>query len=356
MVCVNVSNHLHPNHPLITPPNQQNSPAGPEFRTFGSRPARRAAGFGFEPAPWLWLVLLCACWLWASPLLADTGIVVLQSHDSLPYQQAVQGFQSSLSLTQSDAVYHRYIVDNPGDTQTVANILQAYPAKLLLTLGTPATRAALALENRPPLVAALMLDMEEVRQSAGTTGVGLSFSAQVQWLWLRRLMPDARQIAVIYDPRQGDELYQALAQLARADGVNLTPAPAAAAEDLPLLLKSLPSQLDAIWGLDGAVAFNAAVVRELLLYSFRNRAPLIGLSAQWVKAGALYALDWDYADIGAQSAELAATILQNNTPAFVLPPPQTPRKIRPVCNLKTAGHMKLPIDDRWLPQMAEVFR
>ncbi|MDD2760188.1 MAG: ABC transporter substrate binding protein, partial [Methylomonas sp.] len=117
----------------------------------------------------------------------------------------------------------------------------------------------------------------------------------------------------------------------------------------------LPPQLDALWTVDGTVAYNASAVRELLLYSFRNRVPLIGLSAQWVKAGALYALDWDYPDLGEQAAELATIILhEGRAPASLLP--VFPRTVRPVLNGKTQEHMKLQIPERWLAEMAEVFR
>jgi putative ABC transport system substrate-binding protein len=206
-----------------------------------------------------------------------------------------------------------------------------------------------------PLIAGLVLDTDELHQHANTTAVGLNFPANLHWLWLRRLLPDAQQIAVIYDPRHSSALFQSLQQQARTEGIILIQASVSSAEDFPALLQNLPPQLDALWAVDGTVAYNPAAVRELLLYSFRNRVPLIGLSSQWVKAGALYALDWDYADLGRQAAELADAILKKgNSPASLSP--VFPRSVRLVLNSKTAEHMKLQIADRWLMEMAEVFR
>ena len=73
----------------------------------------------------------------------------------------------------------------------------------------------------------------------------------------------------------------------------------------------------------------------------RNRIPFVGLSQTWVKAGALYALDRDYEDIGAQCGELAVKILQGTSPSAL--PPVTPRKVVYSINLRTARHMKLDI-------------
>jgi len=299
-----------------------------------------------------WLLI----WLGFSNLACGaTNILVLQSHDSLPYRQTLEGFKSSLAGFGVDADYEIVTLHGTAEVQALPQQLQDQAPKLILTLGTPATRAALALERRIPLVAGLVLDTAELRQNPNATGIGLNFPASLQWTWLRRLLPEAQRIGVIYDPQHGSALFQALQQQARAENMTLTAAPATNPEDLPSLTQNLPSQLDALWAVEGAAAFNPTAVRELLLYSFRNRTPLIGLSAQWVKAGAIYALDWDYSDLGAQVAELASAILQKGeSPASLQP--QEPRKVRPVLNIKTVEHMKLQVSDQWLPAMAEVFR
>lgn len=289
------------------------------------------------------------------PVRAETDILILLSHDSPPYQQALDGFKAHLAEQHLQAEYRIQTLTGNAETETFAEQLRTHPASLILTLGTPATRIALAQPQKTPLVAGLVLDTDELRQHPNATAVGLNFPASLQWLWLRRLLPDAQQIAVIHAPQHSADLYQALEQQARAEGISLTQAAASSAEDLPALLQNLPPQLDAVWAVDGTVAYNAASVRELLLYSFRNRVPLIGLSAQWVKAGALYALDWDYTDLGTQAAELANSILQKNSSPEALAP-LFPRKVQLVLNSTTAEHMKLKIADRWLSEMTEVFR
>ena len=285
----------------------------------------------------------------------DANILVLQSHDSLPYQQTLEGFKAGLSGHGVHADYQVHIVSNDAEAQALWPLIKNNPPQLILTLGTPATRATLAREQSIPVVAGLVLDIDELKKSPNATGIGLNFSAAAQWLWLRRLLPEARQIVLIYDPRHASALMQALQQLARADGVTLIPAPASTPDDLAALMQNLPEQLDVLWAVDCASAFNPAGIRELLLYSFRNRTPLIGMSAQWVKAGAYYALDWDYTDLGAQSAELAWDILQKKLIPAALPIHE-PRKVRPVLNSKTAEHMKLQVSDHWLPELGEIFQ
>jgi len=300
-----------------------------------------------------WVLLVCVGF--SGEVLAATDILVLQSHDSAPYQQTLDGFKAGLAARGVEADYQIHILHSDAGAEALSQPLQNPTPKLIVTLGTPATRTVLANERTIPVVAGLVLDTEELRKNRNACGVGLNFPAALQWNWFHRLLPAARQIAVIYDPRHGSALFQALQQQARVENATLIAAPAMEPEDLPSLLQSLPPQLDAIWAADGTAPFNSAAVRELLLYSFRNRTPLVGLSAQWVKAGAFYALDWDYADLGEQIAELASNVLRNGVSPAALTP-QEPRKVRAVVNSKTAEHMKLPVSERWLPEIAEVFQ
>jgi putative ABC transport system substrate-binding protein len=79
----------------------------------------------------------------------------------------------------------------------------------------------------------------------------------------------------------------------------------------------------------------------------------VGPSASWAKAGALYALDWDYADLGAQAAELAARIVRGAAPGAI--PLVTPRKVPYAVNPRAAAHMKLEVPRDLIRHAREVF-
>ena len=74
---------------------------------------------------------------------------------------------------------------------------------------------------------------------------------------------------------------------------------------------------------------------------FRNRIPFVGPSSAWVKAGAIYALDWDFADIGQQCGGIALKIFKGVRPEAI--PVEGPRRVIYTLNEKTAAHMKIEI-------------
>ena len=72
-----------------------------------------------------------------------------------------------------------------------------------------------------------------------------------------------------------------------------------------------------------------------------------------MKAGAFYALDWDFTDLGMQCGEMALKVLQG-TQINALPP-GGPRKVVYAVNQKTARHMKIEIAETLVRSAREVF-
>ena len=112
-------------------------------------------------------------------------------------------------------------------------------------------------------------------------------------------------------------------------------------KDLPGALATLGRRADLIWALSDAGVVTRETTKPLLLFSFRNRIPFVGLSSAWVKAGALYSLERDYEDLGAQCAELAEKIHRGAAAASL--PVARPRKVLLSLNVRTADHMKVEL-------------
>ncbi len=90
------------------------------------------------------------------------------------------------------------------------------------------------------------------------------------------------------------------------------------------------------------MVYSSNTSKAVLSFSFRNRIPFVGLSSAWVKTGELYALDWDYSDLGRQSANTALKILNGTKPEKIKT--DVPGKSIYQLNLKTVKRMKLEID------------
>ncbi|MGE0683727.1 MAG: ABC transporter substrate-binding protein [Candidatus Binatia bacterium] len=286
---------------------------------------------------------------------AEFRIAVVTSQEAPPYQEIITGARHYLESRGVKAVWTIHALRGDATKAAmVAEALKSDGADLLLTLGSLATRAIVRVQPALPLLASLVVTTEELTGATNATAVVLEFSVETQLYWLRRLLPHQQRIGVLFNLHENQRLVAAATRVAATLGLTLFPYEVSTPQDLPAALDAVAKRADVLWSIPDQTVLSPETAEHLLTFSFRNRIPFTGLSAAWVKAGALYALDRDYGDIGAQCGELAEKILRG-TPANSLPP-VGPRRLLYSVNLKTASHMKLDIPEDLLAGAQQVFR
>jgi putative ABC transport system substrate-binding protein len=265
------------------------------------------------------------------------SVVILSSGNSTPYREVMEGFQRYLEQHHPSAVGDVYTLSD-GDRDKALDRLRRDPPSVLLTLGSQPANLALTEVPNVPLVAAMIVGMAAIRQAPNATGVSLEFPLETSLTWLRRILPDTRSVGVLYDPTLNEQTVDAAERLASSLHLSLESEVVATPRDLRSAMDQLGRRVDVFWGIPDATVLSPQTARQVLLFSFRQQIPLVGLSAEWVKAGALYALERDYRDVGAQAGGLAVKILRGTPPRAL--PPQTPRTVLYDINLKTAQRLR----------------
>jgi putative tryptophan/tyrosine transport system substrate-binding protein len=285
---------------------------------------------------------------------ATPHIVILVSHQGTPYEDGLQGFWDALS-EKGIQVRHEVFQLN-GDEKLADQVIAKLTRKtvnLILSLGSLATRASLKNTDGIPIVAGLILDGEFLKARSNVTGVSMEFPLELQLQWISRVLPGCKNVGMIYSTAQAGKIGQAV-KAAKQAGMELRAEAVKTPSELPLAMDSLAKRADVLWGLPDEMVFNPQTAKHILLYSFRNRIPVVGISDAWVKAGALFALTWDYKDLGRQCGEMAVQILQGTPPQAL--PLSYPRKVGMVLNLKTALQLKVDIPEAVLRSAQEVYK
>jgi putative tryptophan/tyrosine transport system substrate-binding protein len=287
---------------------------------------------------------------------ARTGerVVLFVSSNEAPFQEAAGGFREYLAGQGVQAEVEVFNLD--GDAAKAGPAIQKIKAggtRLVLTLGSMATDAALREITDIPLVACLVLRTDNLKKAPNATGVGLEFPLETQFAWIQRLLPEVRSIGVLYRPSENQKRIDAAVEIARKAGMRLEAYEVNTPQDIPAALDSLSRRAEVLWGMADSLMLSPPIAKNILLFSFRNNIPLIGPSATWVKAGALYSLDWNYTDLGAQCGEMAQKILAGAAPSSL--PPATPRKVLYSLNLVTARQMKLTVPEPMVRGARQVY-
>ncbi|MEK6815119.1 MAG: ABC transporter substrate-binding protein [Nitrospirota bacterium] len=286
----------------------------------------------------------CVAHAEAAPLARSARIAVVVSHDDAPYKEALAGFQKSVERSGVKAGYHlHFLQGDAGRARAALERVRQQGADVVFAIGSLAAQTAGRGLPETPIVAGLVLNADDLGGAGNATGVFLELPAETEFVWLKRFLPGQKNVGVLHSRARSPVWIRAAAQAAKAAGLTLHARSVESPTEIPDALESLGSRADVLWGVPDSVVITPQTAKPILLFSLRNRIPFVGLSRSWVRAGALYALDRDYADIGEQCGGMAVRILRG-TPVSAIPP-EPARKVVYAVNLKTARHMKLNIPE-----------
>jgi putative ABC transport system substrate-binding protein len=271
---------------------------------------------------------------------AAERLLVVSSGDAPPYQQALAGIQKSATVVEALQVTGD---DDPAVAKAVARLGRD---GAVVTLGGRAAALVARSATASPVVNCMVLGGDELHPPSGTLVVPLEIPVETQVAWLKRLLPNAHNVGILFDPAQNERRVAESAAALKRAGHTPVLEPVTGPSALPSALTRLTNSVDVLYALPDTTVYAREHSRALLLFSFRHQIPLAGPSEAWVRAGALYTIDWDYHDLGRYCAALAL-----RPPAGAKGPPPTPPRTRVVVNARSAELLRI----RWDAEAQRLF-
>jgi putative tryptophan/tyrosine transport system substrate-binding protein len=294
------------------------------------------------------LIVLC---LWSTLVYAGNPvhILVITSSNDAPYQEAIYGFKTQLS----SAGKIKFTEMTLGEAKSTDNIIKSLNPDLIYALGSETTKWAGKETSRIPIIGSMVIKDDTLKMSPNMTGVCLGHSLKTQFQWVKKIFSSPKTIAILYNPAENAATIEAAKNISQQEGFKLIAIPVESPQKLPYALEQLANNIDLLMAIPDETVMSVNTAREVLLSSFSNKVPLIGLSDNWVKSGAFYSLSWDYDDLGRQSATLAQKILNGSSVQSVSY--EHPRKVAYSINAKIAEHMNFDIPEGLLKNAKQVF-
>jgi len=292
--------------------------------------------------------------LLASPA-AAARVAVLLSAKVSEYEDALKGFRET-SPHQIAAVY-----DMDGDLdrgrKQLAEIEEKIKPDLVFAVGIWALQAIIARPPSVPVVYAMVLNPPSVlgADSKNVTGASMNVPVEQSIRLFKQLGPQVKRIGVIFNRTRTGYLVRQAQAVAREEGLDLVTREVSSPKEVVAALESLQDGIDALWIVPDETTLSQAVVQQMLLFSYRKRIPLLGLSDRHAQMGALFALSFASGeDIGRQAGEIAQAILSGRAPSGV--PYTNARKVYLTVNLKAAQKLGLEIPQAILARASNVIQ
>jgi putative ABC transport system substrate-binding protein len=279
----------------------------------------------------------------------DGSIVVLYPDIGEPYRSVFAKIIEGIEERAKGRTVAYAVPANQNPAELVEE-LRRQGTRVVIALGRNGLKAAAGLDRDIGIVAGAVVSAPEA-DVRGMTVHSLAPDPMLLFDRLRAMMPAARRVFVVYDPRQNAWLVRLAREAARANGLELV---AQEAPDLKSAMRvyqdiaaSADPRRDAIWLPQDSVTVEESAVLPVVLQEAWNRGlAVFSSSVAHVKRGALFSLYPNNVELGRSLAGTAINQLTGNSgPARgVLPL----KDVLMAVNVRTASHLGLGIAHRQL--------
>jgi putative ABC transport system substrate-binding protein len=281
----------------------------------------------------------------------NVKVGVVESRHMKAYDPARVGFADAMRSRGYNVQFLEYTLGtNPASASGLAAFVAQSDPGILLALGTDAAKAVKDANLTVPSIFSMV---SEPGQSGllndgaygGTpmTGACLDVPVEEQFSSLLAVVPKVQRIGVIYCPEESQFLVDEATSAANRMNVGLVTYPIHSEADVSNALSALRPKIDALWLVSDRIVLTTQSLQYVFLFAFQTNLPLMGLSDHFVKMGALFAVGPDYEDVGRQSGEIAAQLLDGRDASEL--PVAAPRKVLLSLNLRTAEIIGLRIPE-----------
>ncbi|MGH7895709.1 MAG: ABC transporter substrate-binding protein, partial [Candidatus Binatia bacterium] len=209
----------------------------------------------------------------ASVLRTIPRIALVRSSNAAPIEEATRAIVEALQRQQPRFEVMSYLLPQGEQTaETFAQIRQARP-DLVLTLGSRATAAALANgTNDVPIVFSMVLHPGQAGfLRADLTGISLDVGPDEQFRLLRRLLPKARTVGVLYDPDETGLVVAEARRSAERMGFRFDTEEVAGPPEALRVVDRLARRVDVLWAVADSNVFTPLTTGAIQLAALQRR-------------------------------------------------------------------------------------
>ncbi|MCC7325638.1 MAG: hypothetical protein IT521_02390 [Burkholderiales bacterium] len=275
---------------------------------------------------------------------ADERLLIVVANDTPRFRQALAGIERAAAPT---TILEVAIAGEATIREALSGIGRG---GAIITLGAAASGLVARAAPAAPVVDCMAGDALGARTAPGTLVVPADVPVDSRIRWLRRLLPETRSVGVLFDPARDQVRAQNFSTALLRGGYVPVLEPVADPTALPGALARLAGRVDVLHAIAGSTVYMREHSRPLLLFSFRRQVPLVGPTEAWVRAGALYAVAWDYGDLGRYCAALAKRQAAGGRGA-----PPAPARERVVVNAHSARLLNIAWDAQMLHSVDRVY-
>ena len=207
-----------------------------------------------------------------------------------------------------------------GNTGTAAQIARKYVGErpdVIVAIATPSAQAVVAATKDIPVVYSAVTDPVSAKlvktwEASGSNVTGVSDVSPLEkhLELIKRVVPSAKRVGVIYSPGEANSvsIVEALRKAMPASGMTLVEGAAARTVDVATAAQSLVGKVDVFYAPTDNNVMSA--FEGIVKVAQQSKIPVIAADTDAVARGATAALGLNYYDIGRQTGKIVVRVLK----------------------------------------------
>lgn len=211
------------------------------------------------------------------------------------------------------------VVTLPADKRSDAAVREIWEAKPDVIVAVGARALAVAAEEFPniPVVFGMVGEPSEYVGDLGVAGVNLLPSDRQVLEALRRVLPKAREVTIVYDPSRSSEEVSRFVEAGRVLGITVSTLELSGAASSFDAKTSLSRSCDCIIIYPDPVMLSDTVFGSIVYEAFALGLPALAYSSTFAAKGAMMSVEADYESVAEDLVDLAEQILAGRSPRSV---------------------------------------
>jgi len=249
------------------------------------------------------ILLMLLSLFYQIPTATAGDILVVQSMQIKPYNEALRGFRSICPASTRNLVSSEL-----SEADIVRKVRKSEP-DLILAIGMDALQKVKEIRD-VPIVYLMVLNPQSLALDAGNiTGVSMSVQPERQLAALQQVLPQVKRIGLPFDQDKSGSFVRKAQNAAASMGIELLAKRVQSSRDAAAALDGMKGRIDVFWMIPDTTVVNSGSVDLLLLTAIENRIPVLAFAEKYAEKGALLSLEVDAAEAGRQAGEMANSIL-----------------------------------------------
>lgn len=288
------------------------------------------------------------------------NVAIVKSWNIPQYNTGLEGFYDVMNDAKVECKTAVYSLDGEApDAGQLIQKIRTFKPDVILTVGSRDTSIVSENIKDVPIVFSMVLypvasEFVPNLKSPGRnlTGAAIDIPIERQLRTLLRMLPKLKRVGVLYSPGETLPVVEEAKRVAASINLVLFAEQVNSESDVPHALDRLDKyKMDALWSVADGRIFTGPSTQYIGEYVLRRGIPFMGPGNEFLKAGAVVALDADYMDCGRQAGEITLRILNGAEPEHI--PVATARTVKMGLNLQTARHIGVTvppsmIEDAWI--------